>query len=175
MPSLAAVPKLWMTELCKTGTRSLEEWFTVAVDLGLDGVEWYAGFLETLDPSSWAPTKRRADELGLAIPMMCCSPDFTHPDPEFRRAEVEKEKQWIDMAYALRCRYCRVLSGQRRPEVSREDGIRFAAEGIEACLPYAQERGITLIIDNHYKDDFWQWPEFAQKMDVFCDLVARDS
>jgi sugar phosphate isomerase/epimerase len=104
---------------------------------------------------------------------MCCSPDFTHPDPEFRRAEVEKEKGWIDMAFALRCRYCRVLSGQRRPEVSREDGIRFAAEGIEACLPYAQERGITLIIENHYKDDFWQWPEFAQKMDVFCDLVAR--
>lgn len=173
MPRLAAVPKLWMTELCKTGTRSLEEWFAVAVELELDGVEWYAGFLETLEPSSWGPVKRRADELGLAIPMMCCSPDFTHPDPEFRRAEVEKEKRWIDMAYALRCRYCRVLSGQRRPEVTREDGIRFAAEGIEACLPYAQERGITLIIENHYKDDFWQWPEFAQKMDVFCDLVNR--
>ena len=173
MPRLAAVPKLWMTELCKTGTRSLEEWFAVAVELQLDGVEWYAGFLETLEPSSWGPVKRRADELGLAIPMMCCSPDFTHPDPEFRRAEVEKEKRWIDMAYALRCRYCRVLSGQRRPEVTREDGIRFAAEGIEACLPYAQERGITLIIENHYKDDFWQWPEFAQKMDVFCDLVNR--
>ena len=173
MPQLAAFPKLWMTELCKTGTRSLDEWFKVAAELGVDGVEWYAGFLETLDPSTWAPTKRRADELGLANPMMCCSPEFTQPEPDFRRAEIEKEKRWIDMAYALRCRYCRVLSGQRRPEVTREEGIRYAVECIEACLPYAQERGITLIIENHYKDDFWQWPEFAQKMDVFCELVGR--
>jgi sugar phosphate isomerase/epimerase len=38
-------------------------------------------------------------------------------------------------------------------------------------LPFAQERGITLILENHYKDDFWEYPEFAQKLDVFCDLV----
>ncbi|MGI8603062.1 MAG: sugar phosphate isomerase/epimerase family protein [Verrucomicrobiales bacterium] len=173
MPALAAFPKFWMPELCKTGTRSLDEWFQIAADLGLDGVEWYAGFIETLEEKNWAALKRRADEFGLAIPMMCCSPDFTHPDPEFRREQIEQEKRWIDMAYALRCRSCRVLSGQRRPEVSREEGIRFAKEGIEACLPYAQERGITLVIENHYKDDFWQWPEFAQKMDVFCELVGR--
>ncbi len=173
MPHLAAMPKAYMVELCKTGALSLAEWLDIAASLELDGVEWYAGFLEMADEKNWAPLKRKADELNLAIPMMCCSPDFTHPDPAFRAAEVEKEKRWIDMSYALRCRYCRVLSGQRRPEVSREDGIRFAAEGIQACLPYAQERGITLIIENHYKDDFWEWPEFAQKMDIFCDLVAR--
>ena len=77
------------------------------------------------------------------------------------------------MAAALGGQFCRVLSGQRRPEVSRGDGIRFAAECIEACLPHAAERGITLIIENHYKDNYWQYPEFAQKMDVFCDLVDR--
>ena len=41
-----------------------------------------------------------------------------------------------------------------------------------AC-PHARDRGVTLIIENHYKDGYWQHPEFAQKMDVFCDLVAR--
>jgi sugar phosphate isomerase/epimerase len=30
---------------------------------------------------------------------------------------------------------------------------------------------VTLILENHYKDDFWEYPEFAQKMDVFCSLV----
>ena len=45
-------------------------------------------------------------------------------------------------------------------------------ESIEACLPYASERGITLILENHYKDDFWTYPEFAQKMEVFCKLVS---
>ena len=40
-------------------------------------------------------------------------------------------------------------------------------------IPHAAERGITLILENHYKDNFWTHPEFAQKTDVFCDLVGR--
>jgi sugar phosphate isomerase/epimerase len=67
--------------------------------------------------------------------------------------------------------FCRVLSGQRRPELTMDEGVKLAADCIYACLPYAQERGITLILENHYKDDFWEYPEFAQKMDVFCKLV----
>ncbi len=77
------------------------------------------------------------------------------------------------MTHALGGSYCRILSGQRRPGLSVEMGVQFATESILACLPYAQERGITLILENHYKDDFWEYPEFAQKMDVFCQLVAR--
>jgi sugar phosphate isomerase/epimerase len=104
---------------------------------------------------------------------MCCSPDFTHPDESFRQREIEKQKHWIDMTAALGGSYCRVLSGQRREELSVGEGIALAAGCIEACLPYAKERGITLILENHYKDDFWTYPEFAQKADVFCQLVER--
>ena len=77
------------------------------------------------------------------------------------------------MTHALGGSYCRVLSGQRRAELSIAEGIELAATCIESCLPYAQEREITLVIENHYKDDFWEFPEFAQKMDVFCQLVER--
>jgi sugar phosphate isomerase/epimerase len=77
------------------------------------------------------------------------------------------------MTVALGGQFCRVLSGQRRPEVSRADGLRYAAESIEACLPHAKSAGVTLILENHYKDNYWQFPEFAQHMDVFCDLVDR--
>ena len=34
--------------------------------------------------------------------------------------------------------------------------------------------GVTLGIENHYKDGFWKYPEFAQKKDVFLDLVAGE-
>jgi sugar phosphate isomerase/epimerase len=77
------------------------------------------------------------------------------------------------MTAALGGAYCRVLSGQRRPEVAREDGIRHAVGCIEACLPHAAALGNTLVIENHYKDNYWTSPEFAQKTDVFCDLVER--
>jgi sugar phosphate isomerase/epimerase len=51
--------------------------------------------------------------------------------------------------------------------------LKFAADGITACLPHAAERGVTLILENHYKDNYWNYPEFAQHMDVFCELVER--
>jgi sugar phosphate isomerase/epimerase len=173
MPKLAAFPKLYMQALCKDGTMSMAEWVDAAAELPIDGLEWYAGFLEMQDRSNWAPIRGKVEEKGLTIPMMCCSPDFTHPDEEFRREQIEKEKFWIDMTAALGGGYCRVLSGQRRPELSRAEGVRLAAECIDTCAAYAEQQGITLIIENHYKDDFWTYPEFAQMMDVFCDLVDQ--
>lgn len=171
MPKLAAFPKLYMQALCKDGTMSIAEWIDAAAELPIDGLEWYAGFLEMQDQSNWDSIRSKVEEKGLSIPMMCCSPDFTHPDQEFRREQIEQEKFWIDMTAALGGNYCRVLSGQRRPELTRDQGVRLAAECIDACAPYAADRGVTLVIENHYKDDFWQYPEFAQMMDVFCELV----
>lgn len=171
MPKLAVFPKAYMQALCKDGSMPLAEWIKLAVTLDIDGLEWYAGFLEMHDERNWPTFRRMVEDHGKVIPMMCCSPDFTHPDVEFRQKEIEKQKKWIDMTFALGGSYCRVLSGQRRPEISIDEGVKLAAECINACLPYAGERNITLILENHYKDDFWEYPEFAQKMEVFCKLV----
>jgi len=173
MPKLAAFPKAYMQALCKDGTLSLAEWIDMASELKVEGLEWYAGFLEMQDEANWAPLRRKVEEKGMVIPMMCCSPDFTHPDADFRAAEIEKEKRWIDMTAALGGSYCRVLSGQRRPELERSEGVRLAAECIDASAAYAETKGVTLILENHYKDDFWNYPEFAQRMDIFCELVDQ--
>ncbi len=162
-----------MHALCKDGSMELEEWIRLACELEIDGLEWYAGFLEMQDRGNWERFRKLVEDRGKVIPMMCCSPDFTHPDKGYRENEMAKQREWIEMTYALGGSYCRVLSGQRRPELTIEEGIRLAAECIEACLPFAAERGITLILENHYKDDFWHYPEFAQKMEVFCALVDR--
>ena len=177
MPKLAAFPKAFIRPLCRDATMTLREWVDLAAPLGLDGLEYYSGFLELADPAKWADARRTVESRGLVIPMLCCSPDFSHPDADIRRQEVEKEKNWIRMAATLGAGYCRILSGQRRPELSRVQGLALVVESIEACLPEAEACGVTLVIENHYKDDFWNYPEFAQKMDVFCELVAmiRDS
>jgi len=171
MPHLAAFPKAFMHALCKDGTMRVADWIQLASTLDIDGLEWYAGFIEMQDEKNWTLFRCMVEDTGKVIPMMCCSPDFTHPDAAFRKNEIAKEKRWIDMTYALGGSYCRVLSGQKRPELSIAEGVKLAAGCIEECLPYAAERGITLILENHYKDDFWEYPEFAQKMDVFCQLV----
>ena len=173
MPKLAAFPKLYMDDLCVTGKMTLREWIEMAATLDVDGLEMYTGLLDLREPGDWPTYRKIAEDHDLELPMMCASPDFTHPDPVFRQEQIDMEKRAIDMTAALGGSYCRVLSGQRRPELSREQGIEFAAECIEACLPHARERGVTLILENHYKDNYWQHPEFAQHADVFCDLVGR--
>jgi len=173
MPKLAAFPKAYMDALCVDGSMSLREWIELGASLDVDGLEFYSGFLDLRDEGRWGDYRAMAEDQGLEIPMLCCSPDFTHPDPAFRQAEVDKEKRWIELTAALGGRYCRVLSGQRRPEVSLEDGLRYAADAIGACLPCARDHGVILVIENHYKDNYWTYPEFAQMSDVFCALVDR--
>ncbi|ASO07951.1 sugar phosphate isomerase/epimerase family protein [Arenibacter algicola] len=173
MPKLAVFPKAFMHELCKDGTMKVSEWIDLAVELEVDGLEWYAGFLEMADKSNWPIFREQVEHHGKTIPMLCCSPDFTHPDAAFREKEIKKQIGWIEMTHALGGSYCRVLSGQRRPELTIEEGVGFAADCIKECLPQAEKLGVTLILENHYKDDFWEYPEFAQQMDIFCMLVDR--
>ncbi len=172
-PRLAAFPKAHMRSLCVDGSMRIADWIDEAASLDLDGVEWYAGFLEMADPRAWPKLRRAVEARGLCIPMFCCSPDFTHPDPDFRTAQIERQLSWIDAAHALGAGFCRVLSGQRRPELSEADGLDLAAECIRACLPYARSRGVMLVLENHYKDDFWEYPEFAQRLESFAGLVDR--
>ena len=172
MPKLAAFPKAYLDDLCLTGKMSLREWFDLASTLDIDGVELYAGIQELKDEKNWPIARRIAEDLGLELPMMCCSPDFAYADASFRKEQIELETTWIDMTAELGGQYCRVLSGQRRPELTREEGLKYVSECIEECIPYAAERNVVLILENHYKDNYWEFPEFAQKMDVFLELVS---
>jgi len=172
MPKLAAFPKAFMDPLCLTGEMTIRQWIELAATLGVPGLEFYSGFLELKDRAVWSESRRIAADHGMTIPMLCCSPDFTHADATFRQRQIDQQIGWIGMCAELGGSYCRVLSGQRRPEVGRDEGLRYAAESIMACTLAAAERGVTLIIENHYKDNYWEYPEFAQSMTDFCDLVG---
>jgi len=168
---LAVFPKCFLDQLCVTGEMTVEEWLDLSDLLDVDGLEFYWGFTPWKNLSALDTIRTRVESSGRSIPMMCYSPDFTHPDADFREREVESQKQAILATARLGGQYCRVLSGQRRPDVSREQGIAWVSECIHAVLPFAQNNAITLILENHYKDGYWDHPEFAQKMDVFLDLL----
>ena len=172
MPKLAAFPKGFIKPLV-SGQMSIYEWIKLADGLRIDGLEFYNNFADVKDPANWAKVRKAVEDTGMVIPMMCASPDFTIPDAALRKKEVEHEIKAIEMSAALGAKYCRVLSGQRRKDITREEGMGYVVESINACIPVAEKLGITLIIENHYKDDFWTEPEFAQMMDVFVDLVSR--
>src|SRR5262249_28858005 len=73
----------------------------------------------------------------------------------------------------LGIRFCRTLSGQRYPGLTRHDGVERTVEGIKRSLEHAERKGVVLCMENHYKDGTWQYPEFAQSEDVFLEIICR--
>jgi sugar phosphate isomerase/epimerase len=171
-PKLAAFPKCYMDELCVHHTMTVFEWIDLAATLGVDGLEFYWGFLGD-DQPFLNNVKAALERQNLAMPMLCCSPDFTEPDPLLLQKEIEREKRMIEITAFFGGHFCRVLSGQRRPELTREDGVAQVVRVLRGLLPFAEENGVVLTMENHYKDNYWQYPEFAQKMDVFMEIVDQ--
>lgn len=176
---IAAFPKCYMDELCVSRTLSLEQWIDLAATLGVDGLEFYPGFFTSFDTAYLETIREKMKQHNLLMPMLCASPDFTQPNSEARAAEIERYKHMIDLVAffdAPAPRTCRLLSGQRRPEVSESEGIAMVVACIKQVLPYAAERGVVLALENHYKDNYWTYPEFAQHLPVFLKIVeAIDS
>ncbi|QDT17161.1 sugar phosphate isomerase/epimerase family protein [Alienimonas californiensis] len=180
-PRLSAFPKCYLEEISGDGGMTVFDWITEAKQLDADGLEMYEGFLPGTDDASLDRLRDAIAEAGFAMPMLCCSPDFTQPDPDDRRRAVDRQCDMIRVTRHLAGAdfdhggrpVCRVLSGQRRPEVGREEGLDWVTECLAACMPTARGEGVTLGLENHYKDGFWRFPEFAQKADVFLELLDR--
>jgi sugar phosphate isomerase/epimerase len=169
---ISAFPKCYL-EAISRGEMSVFDWIEMAKQLDADGLEMYSEFFQSLEPSYLDRVGEAISSAGFAMPMLCCSPDFTAPDPEKRKREIEREAQMMTISRRLGGprAVCRILSGQRYPEVSWEQGRDWVVEAIQELLPLARELDIVLGMENHYKDGFWQYPEFAQKMDRFVAIL----
>ena len=172
---LSAFPKCYLDAIAgEKPTMTVFDWIAMARDLDADGLEMYDGFFTSLEPAYLDSIGEAISTAGFDMPMLCCSPDFTNPDADARQRAVEREAAMIAVTRRLGGpgAVCRVLSGQRYPGLAREQGLHWVVECIESLLPVAREHGIILGLENHYKDGFWRYPEFAQKKDVFLELLA---
>src|SRR3954469_288882 len=171
---ISAFPKCYIDDIAAKRSMTVFDWIDRAKTLDADGLEMYDGFFTSLEPTYLDTVREAIEAAGFVMPMLCCSPDFTNPDADSRKREIDREANLIAVTHRLggRGAVCRVLSGQRYPGVNREQGIEWVARAIEQILPVAKEHGIILGLENHYKDSFWKYPEFAQKQDVFLELVG---
>ena len=162
MPRLAAFPKGFFDALV-SGKMSVFRWIEGAATLGLDGVELYPRFLESFDSAHLARVRKAAADLGMEIPMMCNSPDFTQPDPAARKREVERTRDMFRVTAELGGRWCRVLSGQNRPGLVEAEAVKWVVDCLHELVPHAKAAGVVMAMENHYKDGLWEYPEFAQR------------
>jgi sugar phosphate isomerase/epimerase len=169
---LAAFPKCFVEDMTMEERMSVADWIAISDKFDIDGLEFYSGFAPFESIEKWKAFACEAANHNRAIPMLCHSSDFTNPDPTYRKEQVKLQKAAIDTAVALNAKYFRILTGQRRPEVSVKQGVEWVKECILESIEYAEKRGIILNIENHYKDHTWFYPEFAQKREIFLEVLA---
>jgi sugar phosphate isomerase/epimerase len=44
---------------------------------------------------------------------------------------------------------------------------------IREAVAYAEDKGIILNIENHYKDGYWEYPEFALRSEIFLEIIGQ--
>ncbi len=171
---ISAFPKCYIDDIALHRTMTVFDWIDMAGALGAEGLEMYDGFFTSLDSAYLDSVGEALSRAGFAMPMLCCSPDFTNPDADARKRALDREVELMRVTRRLGGprAACRVLSGQRYPQVSLGQGIEWVVEAINRLLPVAREYDIVLAMENHYKDGFWKYPEFAQKKEVFLSIVS---
>ena len=153
------------------GDMPVKDWLAFARQIGLDGTECSLGFVQPIGRLSGAEIRGLADSAHIDISMVTCHPDFTHPDPSERAHQIEDMTNNIRLASTLGAPLARVLSGQRHPGVSDEQGIAWAIDGLRTLSAVADQLGVRLAIENHTKSFFWTYFDFAQRADVFFRIV----
>jgi sugar phosphate isomerase/epimerase len=167
---LSCVPVSFFQPLV-SGEMALEEWFTIAREIGLDGVECSIGFLTDTSHQRLSQLRSAADAEGLQVHVLTCQPNFTHPDARCRNEQLDMMRGNLHIASALGAQFVRVTAGQRHPETSVEDGIAWAIEGISRLADFARHQNLTLAYENHSKSAFWQYGDFSQPEEIFLAIA----
>src|SRR5579871_635346 len=134
---ISAFPKCYIEQIAGKRTMTVFEWIEMAKQLDADGLEMLEDFFTSFENDYIDSVGEAIHKAGFVMPMLCCSPDFTHPDPNARKKAIDREIQMVRITKRLGGpgAVCRVLSGQRHPEVSCEQGLEWAVACINEILP----------------------------------------
>lgn len=156
------------------GDLSVFDWIDEMKTLPIQGVELYGPFFKDKSTGFVEDVAAHIHDAGLEMPMLCVSPDLTHPDPAVREQEIQHELHYMEITHAISGpgSSTRILTGQRHPGVSAEQGIRWFLDALRVLLPRARDLDILLGLENHYKDGSWAYPEFAQRAEVFHAILG---
>lgn len=173
---ISVFPKGFLTELIVDRSMTVFDWIQKAQQLPtVDGLELHSDFFLQTDDAYIDSVGDALAAADFVMPMVCVSPDFVNPDPDVRKREIDREIEMIRIAQRIGTENAtvRVLTGMARPEVSVEQGLDWATDAILGLIPIAQEHGVTLALENHYKASTWEFPEFAQRREVYLELLSR--
>ncbi len=146
-----------------------KEIFSMATDLGFDGIEVrYIKEEEALSPFSAEncdDTAKMLDKMKIEIPCLSTGGCLKHDNWEETRSEILK---YISIAPKVGAKYIRIL-GDLRAEPDGEVDDNIIAERIKEIVPFAEENGITLLVETNgvYAD--------TERLASMLNIVASDN
>jgi sugar phosphate isomerase/epimerase len=155
------------------GRLTLDGWFRMAAALGLDGADLSVAHIASRDPANLGALRRAAADAGVQIVMLATYSDFTHPDAAERRRQADDVRAWIEAATHLGLSFLRLTAGQAHAGVAEQDGLAWAAEGLQAGLEDARAAGVRLVYENHVRGAVWGANDFTQPAARFLEVVRR--
>jgi AP endonuclease, family 2 len=130
----------------RAGLSTNRDFIDLCASLGADAELVYMLFADRAEKEDV-----RAYMRGKGVKAACFSGgnDFVSADPAEREAAAEKVKEAIDDAVFFESGLCRVFSGNVKEGISYEQGRDWIIEGFRKVMPYAEEKKVTLVLENH--------------------------
>ena len=153
------------------GSMRVEEWARMGKEIGLDAIDLSILFVPDRSRPAVAALRKGIEAARMRVAMMASYPDFTHPDAAQRDRELALAQDVVEVASGLGAEMVRVTAGQAHPETGREDGIRWATEGLRRLAERTRQSGVRLVYENHGKPGAWTYTDFSQPPDIFLTIV----
>lgn len=167
---LSCLPVSFFREIIG-GSMSVKEWARMGQEIGLNAIDLSILFVPDRSRSAVAELRTSIEAVRMRVAMVTSYPDFTHPDAAQRDRELALAQEVVDVAAGLGAEMVRVTAGQAHPETGREDGIRWATEGLRRLTDRTRKSGVRLVYENHAKPGAWAYTDFSQPPDVFLSIL----
>ena len=122
----------------------------LAADMALDAVELTSYYFPAdVDNDYLHRLQRHAFRLGLDVSGTSVGNNFCLPPGPERDKQLALVRTWVDHAATMDAPVIRIFAGSVPKGASEEAAVELAIDGIKASLPYAEEHGVTLALENH--------------------------
>ncbi|RMF83270.1 MAG: sugar phosphate isomerase/epimerase [Nitrospinota bacterium] len=132
---------------------TLLEWITFCGQtLCLEGVEIESGHFAATTPAALKEIKKALVDQHLTLACVTAYNDFGYELVAQNERELDAVKRWIDIALQLGSPLLRIFAGW--PHGDRETCWAIMVEYVQRATAYAEEQGVTLVIENHNHNGF---------------------
>ena len=126
-----------------------EDLVSLAVDLGVDGLDLTVYWFPSTQDSFLLPLRRLAYRSGVELYSISVRSNLCQPEAAGQESELASLKKWVDVAEKLGAGHIRVFGGTVPKGRNEDEAAIWVSTILEKGADYAGTKGIILGLENH--------------------------